>query len=148
MRGPAPCTPGIYRFGFRRGPPTGIQRYPCLAAFFIQSIISHRKRGDAVWFRPSQTRYGAHVASQRCTILRSGKAIILCQFSQLKATQKTLCVLDMGYTLVDADMFILASRNERNPSRRSHRKSDDFRTIHSSPLPGGVFKIRGVHRPA
>ena len=99
MRGPAPCTPGIYRFGFRRGPPTGIQRYPCLAAFFIQSIISHRKRGDAVWFRPSQTRYGAHVASQRCTILRSGKAIILCRNTQLMATPKTQIVLDMGYTL-------------------------------------------------
>ena len=99
MRGPAPCTPGIYRFGFRRGPPTGIQRYPCLAAVFIQSIISHRKRGDAVWFRPSQTRYGAHVASQRCTILRSGKAIILCRNTQLMATPKTQIVLDMGYTL-------------------------------------------------
>jgi len=46
------------------------------------------------------------------------------------------------------DVFILASRNEWNPSRRSHQKTDDFRTIHSSPLPGGVFKIRGVHRPA
>ena len=50
-------------------------------------------------YRPPQTRYGAHVASQRCTILRSGKAIILCQNTQLMATPKTQIVLDMGYTL-------------------------------------------------
>ena len=57
------------------------------------------KRGDTNWYRPPQTRYGAHVASQRCTILRSGKAIILCRNTQLMATQKTQIVLDMGYTL-------------------------------------------------
>ena len=57
------------------------------------------KRGDTNWYRPPKTRYGAHVASQRCTILRSGKAIILSQNAQLMATPKTQIVLDMGYTL-------------------------------------------------
>ena len=32
------------------------------------------QKGDARWYRPSQTRYGAHVGPHRCTILRSGKA--------------------------------------------------------------------------
>ena len=57
------------------------------------------QKDDTDWYRPSQTRYGAHVASQRCTILRSGKALILCRFTQLMATPKTQIVLDMGYTL-------------------------------------------------
>ena len=62
-------------------------------------FLSPSKRGDTNWYRPPQTRYGAHVASQRCTILRSGKAIILSRNAQLMATPKTQIVLDMGYTL-------------------------------------------------
>ena len=62
-------------------------------------FLSPSKRGDTNWYRPPQTRYGAHVASQRFTILRSGKAIILSRNAQLMATPKTQIVLDMGYTL-------------------------------------------------
>ena len=68
-------------------------------SLFPMVTVYPTKRGDTNWYRPPQTRYGAHVASQRCTILRSGKAIILCRNTQLMATPKTQIVLDMGYTL-------------------------------------------------
>ena len=69
-------------------------------SLFPMVTVYPTKRGDTNWYRPPQTRYGAHVASQRCIILRSGKAIILCRNTQLMATPKTQIVLDMGYTLV------------------------------------------------
>ena len=77
--------------------------YHCRQPWLVVAPKDYRfptKRGDTNWYRPPQTRYGAHVASQRCTILRSGKAIILCWNTQLMATPKTQIVLDMGYTLV------------------------------------------------
>lgn len=33
------------------------------------AIFPQIERNDTGWYRPSQTRHGAHVASQRCTIL-------------------------------------------------------------------------------
>ena len=71
--------------------------------------IPEVKEAIPIGTAPSQNRYGAHVASQRCTILRDGKAIILSWNAQLMSTLKTHIVLDMGYTLPEADMFILAS---------------------------------------
>ena len=49
---------------------------------------------------PTYTAYTELAHSQRCTIFRSGKAIILCRNTQLMATPKTKSVLDMGYTLI------------------------------------------------
>ena len=47
----------------------------------------------------SQTRYGAHVAPQRCTILRIGKAYASYHTGACLSPLKIKVVLDMGYTL-------------------------------------------------
>jgi len=75
-------------------------------------FLSPSKRGDTNWYRPPQTRYGAHVASQRFTILRSGKAIILSRNAQLMATPKTQIVLDMGYTLLQGKYNKMAAQKQ------------------------------------
>ena len=75
LQGALPLDPGIYRFGFQGdSPPASLWQ---TASTSLTSLIlpAEGKRSDAVWRRPLQTRYGAHVASQRCTILRSGKAL-------------------------------------------------------------------------
>ena len=48
----------------------------------------------------SQTRYGAYVAPQRCTILRIGKAYASYHTGACLSPLKIKVVLDMGYTLV------------------------------------------------
>ena len=55
------------------------------------------KKGSAVAL-PSGTRYGAHVAPQRCTILRNGKAVISYHIRGVFYPLKFKIVLDMGYT--------------------------------------------------
>ena len=104
-------TSEVSRFNAGASPPgfiafvsvgNGNHWYHCRRSSLIADSHGYRfptKRGDTNWYRPPQIRYGAHVASQRCTILRSGKAIILCRNTQLMATPKTQIVLDMGYTL-------------------------------------------------
>ena len=47
---------------------------------------------------PSQTRYDAHVAPQRCTILHIGKASTVYHRFKKIFTLKIKIVLDMGYT--------------------------------------------------
>ena len=48
----------------------------------------------------SQTRYGAYVAPQRCTILRIGKAYASYHTGACLSPLKIKVVLDMGYTLL------------------------------------------------
>ena len=55
------------------------------------------KKGSAVAL-PSGTHYGAHVAPQRCTILRNGKAVISYHIRGAFYPLKFKIVLDMGYT--------------------------------------------------
>ena len=62
------------------------------------------KKGSAVAL-PSGTRYGAHVAPQRCTILRNGKAVISYHIRGVFYPLKFKIVLDMGYT---SDYFNLS----------------------------------------
>ena len=64
------------------------------------------KKGSAVAL-PSGTRYGAHVAPQRCTILRNGKAVISYHIRGVFYPLKFKIVLDMGYTSSVAEFEVL-----------------------------------------
>ena len=53
-----------------------------------------------------QTRYGARVAPQRCTILHIGKAVAIEHFGCQWTPLKTKVVLDIGYTsLCDSKFY-------------------------------------------
>ena len=60
---------------------------------------------------PSGTRHGAHVAPQRCTILRSGKAVTSYHIRGLFYPLKFKIVLDLGYT---SEFGTKANRPKKN----------------------------------
>ena len=70
-----------------------------LTLLFRKGQLHRKEKRQRPRHCPLQTRYGAHVAPQRCTIPRTGKAIPLYHICKKNASTKNQVVRNIGYIL-------------------------------------------------